>query len=230
MSDKITNAPRTLLALMVASTALMMVAPAARAGEPSPDDSYSPRLASRYRIVQLKQTKVAVLVSPDAASPLRQMPVDPDSFDIVVLIDGQEITDASSMENHYGRTSLALINPQTRETRTCWIDLGPLQAGQVAPAAGKMLGVYGDNCVLPIVSPNGPAGYRGLVITGIVPNSPAHRANLRNGLMIAAFNGERIIDMDSLRDAVAKSGRTANILVYAPDGRSRRINVVLSAR
>ena len=212
---------------LVACLALLLAAaPVARGGAPSDRDVYSARLKARYRVVRLSQASVMVLVAVDADSPLRALPVDPSKFDIVLAMDGEELTSPADVERHYAATTVTLINTTTRQSVTYTVDLPPPAGGQAA-ASGRILGVYGDNCVLPIAGNGGPAGYRGLAITGVVPGSPAAQIGLAPGLMIGKFNDDRIIDMDSLRQAVAKSGPVASVVVYRADGAWRRVDVRL---
>lgn len=208
------------LALLAAGFAEM-----AHGAGPSDKDVYSARLGVRYRIATVKSTSFMVLVHVDADSPLRALPVDLAKFDIVLAMDDMELASPGDVERHYAGTKVTLINSRAHDLRHYTIDLPPV-AGQ-ATAPRRMLGVYGENCVLPIAGNGGPAGYRGLAITSVVANSPAHRAGFGPGVMIGQVNDERIIDMDSLREAIARSGPVARVLLYRPDGSSRWVNVPL---
>lgn len=209
------------LALLAACFAEM-----ARGAEPSENDVYSARLKARYRIATVKSISFMVLVKVDADSPLRALPVDLDRFDIIMAMDKQELDSPAAVESHYGSTPMTLIDNAANQVRNFTIDLPPLASQGNSTAPRRMLGVYGVTNVLPIRPSSGPAGYPGLQITGLVPNGPAQRAGLRNGMMIAKINDERVYTMDGVREALANWPLpNIQVLVYYPNGTSSWVSV-----
>ena len=61
----------------------------------------------------------------------------------------------------------------------------------------------------------------GLVITEVVPNSPADRAGLSEGYAVRSLNGQVVATFHDLRQQVAaNAGRTVTITLKGPDGRT----------
>ena len=61
----------------------------------------------------------------------------------------------------------------------------------------------------------------GLVITEVVPDSPADRAGLSEGYTMRSLNGHVVATFHDLRQqVVANAGRTVTITLAAPDGRT----------
>ncbi len=206
------------LTLLVACFAEMV-----HGAEPSKNDVYSARLGARYRIATVRGTSFMILVAVDANSPLRALPVDLKRFDVIMTMDGAGLDGPAAVESHYAATPMTLVSTADHAVRRCTINLPPL-AGQVE-APRRLLGVWGETTALPIISENGPAGYPGLRITGIVANSPAHRAGFENGMMIAQINDVRVYTMDGVREAIADSGPVASVLLYTSDGDSCWVDV-----
>lgn len=71
----------------------------------------------------------------------------------------------------------------------------------------------------------------GVVIIRIEPGSPADKAKLKNGDVITAFNGSKVISVDHLMIDIAsqKPGDTIKLTVFR-DGHSDELEIVLESR
>jgi serine protease Do len=102
---------------------------------------------------------------------------------------------------------------------------GAWVSGGVVPARRFRLGVTVQSVALtPSQSPAGQDA--GLMVAGVVPNSPADRAGLLVGDVLLAVAGEPVEDAASLRDALARAGEVVRLSVMR-GGETREVETEL---
>lgn len=67
-----------------------------------------------------------------------------------------------------------------------------------------------------------------MVVNAVTPNSPAAKAGIRSGDVIVAFNGEPVVDGNTLRNRVASTppGMQVNLMIIR-DCREQQVQVTL---
>lgn len=86
------------------------------------------------------------------------------------------------------------------------------------PALQKQLGIEGQNLTPELKKQIGAKAEQGVVISRILPDSPAALAGLRRGDVIIEANRKAIADTDQLREALKKGGNKGNLLVVDRQG------------
>jgi serine protease Do len=76
-----------------------------------------------------------------------------------------------------------------------------------------------------------PDGVAGVVVSDVLPDTPARRAGLERGDVITALDGEAVVSVVSFRNRIAASDPETRVtLQLVRDGRERRVQVVLGAQ
>jgi serine protease Do len=69
---------------------------------------------------------------------------------------------------------------------------------------------------------------RGALIESVIEGSPAERAGLKRGDVVTAFNGQPVVDTNSLRNAVAGTPPGTEVtLTMMREGREQQLRVTL---
>ena len=96
---------------------------------------------------------------------------------------------------------------------------GPKQlAKALEPALQKKLGIEAQNLTPEIRKQIGAKTKKGVVISNVLPGTPAATAGLRRGDIIIEANRKTIADMDQLREVLKKEEGKANLLVIERRG------------
>ncbi len=76
-----------------------------------------------------------------------------------------------------------------------------------------------------------PAGVTGVVVSDVLPDTPAQRAGLERGDVITAMDGEAVVSVVSFRNRIAAADPETRVtLQLVRGGRERRVQVVLGAQ
>ena len=98
----------------------------------------------------------------------------------------------------------------------------PVSSEQVAktakPALQKHLGIEGQNLTPELGKQIGAKAKKGVVISKVLPDSPAAMAGLRRGDVILEANRKAIVNTEQLREALKKGGKKGNLLVIERQG------------
>jgi len=96
---------------------------------------------------------------------------------------------------------------------------------------GSYLGVYISDVSSDDVERLGLPGERGVLVTGVADEGPAHDAGLQKNDVILEWNGERVESQAQLRRILSETpaGRTATLSVFR-DGSRRSVSVELGER
>ena len=86
------------------------------------------------------------------------------------------------------------------------------------PTLQKKLGIEGQNLTPELGKQIGAKAKKGVVISNVLPDSPAALAGLRRGDVIVEANRKSIADTKQLRDALKKGENTGNLLVIERRG------------
>ena len=86
------------------------------------------------------------------------------------------------------------------------------------PALQKQLGIEGQNLTPELKKQIGAKAKKGVVITNILPDSPAALAGLRRGDVIVEANRKAVADTEQLREALKKEENKGNLLVVERQG------------
>jgi len=90
------------------------------------------------------------------------------------------------------------------------------------------LGVGIQKVTSDIAASLGLQNVQGVIVNSVLPNSPADRAGLRQGDIITAFNGSRVVDSNELRNRVASTAPgTVVTLTVLRDGREQQLRATL---
>ena len=86
------------------------------------------------------------------------------------------------------------------------------------PALQKKLGIEGQNLTPEIRKQIGAKTKKGVVISNVLPDSPAAMAGLRRGDVIVEANRKAIANTNQLREALKKAENKGNLLVVERRG------------
>jgi len=69
---------------------------------------------------------------------------------------------------------------------------------------------------------------RGVIVNEVVPGGPAEKAGIRRGDVIAAINGDPVVDGNTLRNKIAATQPGASVdLTVLRDGREQTVRAIL---
>ena len=97
------------------------------------------------------------------------------------------------------------------------------RAKAAKPALQKQLGIEGQKLTPELRKQIEAKTKKGVVITNVLPDSPAALAGLRRGDVIVEANRKAIVDTDQLREALQKGGKQGNLLVIERQGSTRYV-------
>jgi serine protease Do len=159
-------------------------------------------------------------VSPDSAADRAGLK----RGDVILSFNGSQVSDINSLRNHVadatpGSAATVVINRDGSE-KTVSVKLAEVDAdkklarnGDAAPADKAALGISVEK------------DKKGLVITGVNPDSRAADAGLQEGDVIQEVNRKPVESVDALREAVRKTSDRPVLLLVERDGQSRFFTV-----
>ncbi|MBN1208524.1 MAG: trypsin-like peptidase domain-containing protein [Myxococcaceae bacterium] len=118
-------------------------------------------------------------------------------------------------------TKLTLL--RDGETRDVLVKLSARPAPETmqalaSPGNLEELGLVLTDLTADVASQVGYAPYAGVLVTGVVPNSPAARVGLVAGDLITELNRRKVKDVATVRTTLEKGGAGANVLVRVQRG------------
>ena len=148
--------------------------------------------------------------------------------DVIVSFNGQQVNDINSLRNHVadaapGSTASVVINRDGAE-KTVSVKLDEAEVSR--KAARNSEPAAADKASLGI---SVEKGKKGLVITGVNPDSRAADAGLREGDVIQEVNRKPVDSVDDLRDAVRKTTNRPVLLLVEREGQTRFVTIRPSA-
>ena len=144
--------------------------------------------------------------------------------DVILSFNGSQVSDINSLRNHVadampGTTAAVVINRDGAE-KTVSVKLAEVDGGkrlarnsESEPADKAALGISVEK------------NNKGLVITGVNPDSRAADADLREGDVIKEVNRKPVDSVDALRDAVRKTTDRPVLLLVEREGQTRFVTV-----
>ena len=171
----------------------------------------------------LKKVGGAIIgnVSPDSAADRAGLK----RGDVILSFNGQQVSDINSLRNHVadatpGSTASVVINRDGSE-KTVPVKLAEVEAGKLAARNGGEP-ASSDKAALGI---SVEKGKKGLVITGVNPDSRAADAGLQEGDVIQEVNRKPVDSVDALREAVRKTSDRPVLLLVEREGQTRFVTV-----
>jgi S1-C subfamily serine protease len=135
--------------------------------------------------------------------------------DVITKVGDQTVKDFAALANtlaqHKPGDKLSFEVTRGGEQKTLTITLGERRAPG-APEAGRgrraaaFLGVRTQPLTADLKNRLGVTADQGVLVTDVLPNSPAAKAGLQQEDVITSFNGKPIADPDELRTAVEQAG------------------------
>lgn len=153
--------------------------------------------------------------------------------DVIVAIDGREVSDANALRNQVASTrpgatvTLGVVRDGKTEQRSAQLvaqEAG--KPGRVAPSShddadDARLGITVTPLTPQIAAQlDLPRSATGLVVTGVDPDGPAARAGLQEGDVISRANGRDVTSVASLKGALSERSGRPSVLVVMREGRS----------
>jgi S1-C subfamily serine protease len=144
--------------------------------------------------------------------------------DVILSFNGQQVNDINSLRNHVaeatpGSTASVVVNrdgsEKTVSVKLDEADVSKRSARNSEPAAA-------DKAALGI---SVEKGKKGLVITGVNPDSRAADAGLQEGDVIQEVNRKPVDSVDDLREAVRKTTGHPVLLLVEHEGQTRFVTV-----
>jgi serine protease Do len=172
----------------------------------------------------LKRPEGALVSSVEKGSPADKAGIE--AGDVILKIDGRPVGRSIDLS---GR--VAEIKPGGRARLEVWrkgapreitVTVDELKAPNVAsvPAAGESQGRLGLAARALTPEEQRALGVTGgVLVESVSPNGAAARAGLQQGDIILALNSTPVVNVEQLRNVVAKSGKRAALLVRREDAR-----------
>jgi S1-C subfamily serine protease len=144
--------------------------------------------------------------------------------DVILSFNGSQVSDINSLRNHVadatpGTTAAVVINRDGSE-KTVSVKLAEVDGGkrlarnsESEPADKAALGISVEK------------NKKGLVITGVNPDSRAADAGLQEGDVIQEVNRKPVDSVDALRDAVRRTTDRPVLLLVEREGQTRFVTV-----
>jgi len=144
--------------------------------------------------------------------------------DVILSFNGQQVSDINSLRNHVadaapGSTASVVINRDGAE-KTVSVKLDEAEAGKRSARNGEPAAA--DKASLGI---SVEKGAKGLVITGVNPDSRAADADLREGDVIVEVNRRAVTSVDELRAAVRATSQRPVLLLVEREGQTRFVTI-----
>jgi serine protease Do len=199
---------------------------AAQAQQPQAD---SPRgyLGVRVGPAEEGGTSIAVLeVTPDSAAAKAGL----QKGDRIVKLDGEEIRDVDrflrtvAAKKPGDKISLGVLRNGKEENLAVTLGERPAQAQQPGsgfPGVPGGLGFPGGRAPAFLGVQTQP-GEGGVVVTDVVPNSPAAKAGLRRDDIITAVDNQPVTSPEELRDAIQKAGAGKEVTLQVVRGKEKQ--------
>ncbi|MCF7849526.1 MAG: DegQ family serine endoprotease [Kiritimatiellales bacterium] len=155
--------------------------------------------------------------------------------DVIVEIDGDKVGKLANFRNRVAATppgsKLELKvyrNKKYRKVSAITKELpdGEAETATAEPAAYKKLGLTVDNLDEDTAKQLGYEEEEGVIITEVEQGSPAWRAGLQPGLLIASVNRKEVGNVMQFRRVLSKLDDADKVLLLVKDGRSSRFIVV----
>ena len=148
--------------------------------------------------------------------------------DVILSFNGQPVSDINSLRNHVadatpGSTASVVINRDGGE-KTVSVKLDEAETGKRSARNGEPAAA--DKASLGI---SVEKGAKGLVITGVNPDSRAADAGLQEGDVIVEVNRKAVSSVDDLRAAVQATSQRPVLLLVEREGQTRFVTVRPSA-
>jgi serine protease Do len=170
----------------------------------------------------LKKVGGAIIgnVSPDSAADRAGLK----RGDVILSFNGQQVSDINSLRNHVadaapGSTASVVINRDGSE-KTMSVKLDEVEAGK--RSARNSEPAAADKAALGI---SVEKDKKGLVITGVNPDSRAADAGLQEGDVIVEVNRKAVSSVDELRAAVRATSQRPVLLLVEREGQTRFVTV-----
>jgi serine protease Do len=182
----------------------------------------SDELADQFKLADAKGVLVAQV---NKDSPAEKAGLK--TGDVIIKYRGKSVADTRELRNAVAATAPGtkadLVVLRDGKEKTFTVTIGKLTPETMATAesgTGSVLEKFGLT-VQPLTSELADEfGYKnekGVLITDVDPDSPAGTANLQRGDLILEANRQSVTTVNDLRDALAKSGDTALLLVKRKD-------------
>ncbi|MDE2070081.1 MAG: DegQ family serine endoprotease [Gammaproteobacteria bacterium] len=174
----------------------------------------TPELA---QALKLSQNQGAVVMQVVLGSQAQKAGIKPN--DVIVSVNGNPVSSAQDVSNVIGLlrvgTPVTLGILRNGQQITIHAKIGNTQSEQVASAEHPQLrGMTVSN-----LNESSPlyGQVKGVLVTGVDPNSEAYSAGLRQGDVITAVNREAVGDVAEFRKALAQAGGTVALRVRRDD-------------
>lgn len=152
--------------------------------------------------------------------------------DIIVELDGKPVQDSATFRNRIAMTDpgkdidLTIVRGGERMTKR--VEVGTLEsdaAEAIVPAKdeaqGERLGMMLEPLTDETAKRLGYEGLSGVVVSQVVPGSPAMRAGIRPGCLITEVNKKAVSNIQEFRAAI-REGRDGSTLLRVREGKSSR--------
>jgi len=144
--------------------------------------------------------------------------------DVIQSFNGQPVSDINSLRNHVAETqpgsNASVVIVRDGAEKTVSVKLDEADAGRQLARNGEPAGT--DKAALGIAVERGA---KGLVITGVSPDSRAADAGLQEGDVIVEVNRQAVKSVDELRAAVRKTNDRPVLLLVEREGRTLFVTV-----
>lgn len=166
----------------------------------------------------------------------------PAGGDIITGIDGQQIKSMNELISYLSdhtkvgdQVTLQVLRGGQKQSVNVTIGARPAeqQTGPaVTPQSGVQLGVGVTNLTANLAGTlNLPADTQGVVVTSVVPGSPAEQAGLRPDDVITAVDGQAVTSVQELRSSLQQAGPGAQVqLTLIRSGHQQQVTVTLAAQ
>src|SRR5262249_44938117 len=144
--------------------------------------------------------------------------------DVIESFNGQAVTDINSLRNHVADaqpgSSATVVIVRDGAEKTVNVKLDEAEVSRQQARNGDAAGT--DKAALGI---SVEKGAKGLVITGVNPDSRAADAGLQEGDVILEVNRQAVQSVDELRSAVRKTTDRPVLLLVEREGRTEFVTV-----
>lgn len=185
----------------------------------------TPDLAKSF---DLEHTTGVVVAEVNSDSPAEKAGLQ--SGDVIVELNDTSVDGVGTLRNQ-----IALLSPGTQvelgiirrgEKRTITVEIGELPATQMASGTPtnvtEKFGFAVQDLTPELARQFGYETGSGVLITNVMPGSPAALAGLRQGTLIREVNRKKITNTGEFREALAASEASSAVLLLVQDGQHTR--------
>lgn len=154
--------------------------------------------------------------------------------DIIVSYEGKKVENVPMLRNMVAQTApgtnvkLVVLRDKKEIELTVKIgDLEKVEGMAMAPGGNELLGLSVEKVTPEIARSKGLKNATGVIITDVVPGSPAERAGLEVGDIILRVGNDVVNDIKDFNDKVVKAAKSGEVLLLIRDGRSGRVGYVV---